>query len=484
MSKNVEPQLTPENSVDLLRPLQIEIKELKRIDVDEEGYSINTFISFIKIFICDCIPLIFNRITPGVLLLCIYHILSWYRIPEYNAAFGLSFSLYYFFFQMNINVNREIVQIFCAKLNGAEDYKKMRITFINAVISNFGILTVSLCIWARANVIMIGLGMREDISELAHKNMLIMAGSAVQACYNEALKAYLISLKYLKVFLVLNAFLIFTYPLVAYLFIWVLGLKIYGGAFQFVWREVVTFVVMMVYYRKKCKVHEIKFEESCSDYVKNMPSYLLKMCKIWPSVFLPYAAEDVNTVQIGQLHNNDFQAAWASVQNCFFLNIGLGSGPGSRGSVIVNNLIGEGKIKLAKRHMRYSWQATLILAFLVLMTYTIFAAGIAGFFSNCKGTQKYLIDLMFYVGISGFFDVMFNFNISMVRAVGNMHFLNLVIIINAVLSLDGLNTVSLFYWKLGPVSVMYGFILNNFVQFIYCILILHYCDWYKIKLNT
>ena len=97
---------------------------------------------------------------------------------------------------MNINGNREVVNILCGKLNGCKDYHNMRLTFGCAIITNYCIMLFAICIWARVDLIMEALGMRQDISQLAHQNMLILLVAAALASFNEALKAYLVSLKY------------------------------------------------------------------------------------------------------------------------------------------------------------------------------------------------------------------------------------------------------------------------------------------------
>ena len=63
-----------------------------------------------------------------------------------------------------------------------------------------------------------------------------------------------------------------------------------------VWKELVTLLVQLIYFRKKTKDHEKHFDENFCDVIKKMPSHACNFIRVWPSVFLPYAAEDINTV--------------------------------------------------------------------------------------------------------------------------------------------------------------------------------------------
>jgi len=135
-------------------------------------------------------------ISPPILGIVTYFFIGRMGDVEITAGFGFSYSLYLMCFFILVAPNRELVIIKCAKLNGAEDYKAMRLTFICAVIINYFIFIFACCIWTFSDKISLAFGMDKGIASISHNIVLtIIPGCFLQA-YNECLKNYLIALEY------------------------------------------------------------------------------------------------------------------------------------------------------------------------------------------------------------------------------------------------------------------------------------------------
>ena len=233
--------------------------------------------------------------------------------------------------------NTEIVGIQCSKLSGALEPKNMRLTFLRAILSNCCILIFAICIYTRADLVLISMGFDHAVATIAHHCVLCMIPGLIIQAFNEMLKAYLISLKYLKPFFWLNLGLILSYPILGYLFLWVLDIGVYGyGIISFI-RELVGFCVLFIYLKKCTKEEENNFQgESLKEVMAGWGKHWMTFFKMFMSIFTPYAAWEINTLLLGQLKDNNFQAAWANLQSLCGLGYCMGGGMSQRARTEVN----------------------------------------------------------------------------------------------------------------------------------------------------
>lgn len=457
-------------------PVQAVTNDIIAID-----YSFCGFLRFAILFYKESMPLVQNRIGPSILIICIYHFLGWFDDPLQTAAYAVSQSMFFITYTTMISSNREQITLLCGKLNGNQDYKNMRLHFICAVVINYTVLILAFCICIRADLIQIAFGMREDISNLAHKNVFLMLSCGQFSGFNEALKAYIIALKYTKVFLYLNVVLIILYPIITYLFIWVFEQKLYGAALSFIFREFFSLIFLIYYFKKYCKNHEKKFEERFKEVMKILPGHLLSFLKIWPNTFLPFFCFDINTYLIGHLKDTSFQTAFGSSFGQINFAFGFGAGLASRATSMVSNFIGEGKIQLAKMYALYCWICVYIIAAIFGTLQQVFYKQIPYFFSEDPKTIYDMSQLFFYLGIVVLFEFGFAFNTSLVRLCGYLNTLSFLVLFNGIFFMDVANALYLFVFKLGGKSVMYGFQTEVIVNSLCFVSIIYFSDWYKIK---
>lgn len=87
-------------------------------------------------------------------------------------------------------------------------------------------------------------------------------------------------------------------------------MKIYGAALSYVFVQFIVSVVLFTYFKKHCKSHEMKFEESFTEIMAVLPSHALDFIRIWPNTYLPYLTFDANTYMLAMLKDNNFTAAF------------------------------------------------------------------------------------------------------------------------------------------------------------------------------
>jgi Na+-driven multidrug efflux pump len=212
----------------------------KDSEEEESGWLLG-LLKFAPKFYWSSIPLILNLICPAVLNISSLIFFGWYKDAALSAGFGLSITLYLWFFLIPQATNCEIVGIQCSKANGAQDYKLMRLTFLRATLSNFCIVIYALIAYFFAADLLVAIGMEPNISHIAHLCILWQAPAICLQAFNEILKSYMISLGYYAPLLWLNLGLALSYPLLTYLLIWECRLGIYGFAIIAMLRETVDF---------------------------------------------------------------------------------------------------------------------------------------------------------------------------------------------------------------------------------------------------
>lgn len=95
----------------------------------------------------------------------------------------------------------EAVGILCSKTFGAKDYKKMRVTFLTAVFLNYIIFFFALCVYVRCDLLLIAIGMDEEVSQIAHKTIIWQIPALVFMTFNQMLQSYVIGIGVHKPFL-------------------------------------------------------------------------------------------------------------------------------------------------------------------------------------------------------------------------------------------------------------------------------------------
>lgn len=96
--------------------------------------------------------------------------------------------------------NSEIVGIQCAKAFGSKDYKLMRVTFLTAIFTNYFIFLMAVCIFSRVDLILISIGMNADVSQYAHKILLLIIPGMFLQTSSEVLENYIKAMGILKPF--------------------------------------------------------------------------------------------------------------------------------------------------------------------------------------------------------------------------------------------------------------------------------------------
>lgn len=307
-----------------------------------------------------------NFVGSKIMDISTYIFLAWYDDASITAGFGLSLSFYLCFFFVPVQGNCELIGIQCAKCDGSQNYKLLRQTIFKSLFINCVIFLISLCFYCRADLFLINIGILEDTSINAYKTILWMIPANFFATYNEVLKTYLISLGVTKPFFYLNIVLIFLYPVLCYIFIWVIGYGSQGyGAVMFI-RELVSFIVLQIYLNKMDN-QEYNFTKkknriSLRETFVGMKEYLVTFLKIFLTVFIPYIGWDLNSFFIGQLKDNNYQGAWASIQSLCGIGYTLGGGCGQTARTACSNLIGKNLNAKAKEYGIKSVIANFVLA--------------------------------------------------------------------------------------------------------------------------
>lgn len=185
----------------------------------------------------------------SVLIIFTFAYLAWYKDASITAGFGLANSLY-MLFCIIMQGNNELVGIQCAKCDGSKNYWLLRQTFFKSLFVNYMIFVVSVCVYCRADILLMGVGILEDTSINAHKIVLWMLPGFFVQTTNEILKSYLIAIGVTTPFFWLNIVLIVLYPFLGYIFIWQIGFGGQGFGAIILIREVISFVVFIIYLSK------------------------------------------------------------------------------------------------------------------------------------------------------------------------------------------------------------------------------------------
>ena len=326
--------------------------------------------------------------------------------------------------------------------------------------------------------------MDKDVAAVAHKVILSTMPSYFLQSFNDSLRAYLTGQKYLKVFLYQNLSLCISYPIQGYLFIWWFGFGVYGFGVICFLREIITLIVLITYLKNYGQEQEKKFEEKFSEIRMQFCSYLKMYVKIWFNQYIPYLGFDINTILLGQLKDNNSQAAWSSVQSLCSFGYALGGGCGQRGTSIVCNLVGEKKTKQAKHIATKSWIATFILAITWSIILYTCSNKIPDFYlevPEAKENLSYMLKILALVVLS---DVMININMSQTRLVGYSNLISCVVAFDSILIFDGLTSIFFFVFNFKGYAIIYSFQTGNTLTFTVCVLIVFfYSDWSKIAIK-
>ena len=189
-----------------------------KVNVEETEPTVQVRSSFIEFFTFapkfyfESIPLCINIASPVILSMTTIFCLKKFDKAAITAGHGFAFSLYKLFLNVFQMVNRELVVIQCGKLNGAEEYKEMRLTFLCAVVTNYIIFLVAVLGFCFSDKLVVAIGMDEDVANISHQIVISMIPSMFFESINECFKSYLTSLKYIKIFFWLNMFLCLSYP--------------------------------------------------------------------------------------------------------------------------------------------------------------------------------------------------------------------------------------------------------------------------------
>lgn len=112
---------------------------------------------------------------------------------------------------------------------------------------------------------------------------------------------------------------------------WHIGIGALGyGCIIFI-RESIKLTFLLYYLTKHGPKEATLFKlDSFIDIKSRLGQHIIQFIKTWFNVYIPYLGWEINTFLLGQLHNNDFNAAWSSLQSLCGLGYTLGGGCGQR----------------------------------------------------------------------------------------------------------------------------------------------------------
>ena len=345
------------------------INACDKLHIDESAkpnYSIISMIKFILVFWMYSVPLMLNFVGSQIMLLSSYIFLAWYHDASITAGFGLSISFYLCFFYIPVQGNSELIGIQCAKCDGSQNYSLLRQTFFKSLFINYMIFFISIAFYCRADLLLQSMGILEDTSVNAWKTLLLMIPANFIAAYNELLKSYLISIGQRAPFFWLNIVLIVCYPFLTYILIWYTGCGSQGYGIVMFIRELISFIVLQIYlsnlenkeYNYTKKSNRINFKQI----FEGMGEYFYSYMKIFLTCFIPYIGWEMNSLFIGQLQDNNYQGAWASIQCFCGIGYTIGGGCGQMARTNCSNLIGKKLNSKAKEYAIKSVIANFVLA--------------------------------------------------------------------------------------------------------------------------
>ena len=449
-------------------------------DLEESGWLLE-LLKFAPKFYWSSIPLILNLICPAVLNISSQIFFGWYKDATLSAGFGLSITLYLWFFLIPQATNCEIVGIQCSKANGAQDYKLMRLTFLRAIFSNFCIVIFALIAYSISDKLLIAIGMEPTISQIAHICILWQAPAIALQSFNEILKSYMISLGYYAPQLYLNLGLALSYPIQTYLLIWELRLGIYGFAIIAVLREIVDFQVLVIYFRKKATDKEKVFTDDWAEVMPGFGGHWRNFFKLFFNIWMPYAAWEINTFLQGQLKDNNFQAGWVCIQALCVLVYNMGAGMGQMARTGVSCEVGRVRNDKAKTYAQRAWAAVLFIAVVHGGIYLLFGDWIASVFTKEPKVEENLKAMLWIFGFITITDLIFYQNTTLLRIVGWANFLTGEEVFMFIF-FDSLTCQFLFYWEVGGMGLLYAFLIRNTLSFfVLSTVILGFVKWDKVS---
>lgn len=175
-----------------------------------------------------------------------------------------------------------------------------------------------------------------------------------------------------------------------------------------------------------------------------MGQHVISFVKILGTVFIPYLGWEMNTFFIGQLKDNNMQAAWSSTQSTMVLAYCIGGGCGTTARTAVSNLIGKQLNNKAKEYALKSIIANFILAVIFGLVLIFCRNGIASIFSDIPEFQDDLVKMLFINGFCVMTDMLESTLTSFLRILGYTNTLNVISIIDNIVIYDGLTCIFLF----------------------------------------
>jgi len=106
----------------------------------------------------------------------------------------------------------------------------------------------------------------------------------------------------------------------------------------------------------------------------------------------------MNSILIGQLHNNNTQASWANIQSLSGLGYCIGGGLGNNARTAVSNYIGKGEPKQAKEYAIKSLVSNFLLAVIWSICVILLREDIAEYFSEVEDVKETLKGMLFVFG--------------------------------------------------------------------------------------
>ena len=472
-------ETTTSPRIDLQNGLETHYQKL--VDVDESTtFSVKELLTFAPGFYTKSIPLVFNRICPQILSMVSLYYISYFEDPVMTAGFGMGHSLFMFFFMMFTITSCETAGILCSIAYGAQDFHTMRLQFYRGLMYNILIAIFAICMFVKTDLILIGIGLDETMSRNAHMMVQSMIPALILQACNEMTKNLLISQGIYKPFLYINLFIYAMLPIGGYCLIWKSGLGIAGfGIFKFL-VELTNFIGIAILQKYKAHSESIKREPLSEIFNSSFCKYCSSYFKVLLGWYADYLGFEFNTILIGLLHDNHAMAAWVSIMNISGLGFVIGSGMSMCMRTICATKIGENKNQEAKKYGKMCYILIMAVAITFGTCLSVFASSFASIYTNIPEVQEYLIPMIRIDGFVIWFSGIGACVATLLRVAGKACILSMLMGFNNLIVFDGLSFLFLYYFKLGPVSVMYSFLIEYCISILVGSFIVFKFDWRKI----